>query len=271
MNAQAVSSRSAEVRDLDDTRVVKLFPSGWPKAAANREARAARLAHAAGLPTPAIHGIVEQSGRTGIVFDRCKGLNLLDALIESPHTVNQCATVMAELHARVHRCNALDLPAVDERLSHSINRAAVLGTRDKSRILALLKNIPVADTLCHGDFHPGQIIESGRGPQVIDWFDAVRGDPTYDVAKTLLLIRHAFVPGRGGQELALVRETLAVGYLDEYLKRNSIALDKLHDWTLIIAGARLANDLPEPEKIAMTTIVGTDHGHRAPREYGGPT
>src|SRR5262245_8691806 len=52
---------------------------------------------------------------------------------------------------------------------------------------------PARPAICHGDFHPLNVLMSGREvTAVIDWPNAVVADPAYDVAATKVIL--AFVP-----------------------------------------------------------------------------
>ena|SRR5262245_4004458 len=44
-------------------------------------------------------------------------------------------------------------------------------------VLALLKSLP----LCHGDFHPGNVIMTAEGPRLIDWTWTRRAGPALDL------------------------------------------------------------------------------------------
>lgn len=48
--------------------------------------------------------------------------------------------------------------------------------------------------MCHGDYHPGNIILSPRGPVVIGWITACHGNAVADVARTVLLFRIGALP-----------------------------------------------------------------------------
>src|SRR5262249_32610054 len=60
--------------------------------------------------------------------------------------------------------------------------------------LAMLEALPDGDRLCHGDFHPANVLVGRNGPAVIDWTGATRGDPAADLARTRLLLQAGAVP-----------------------------------------------------------------------------
>ena len=49
---------------------------------------------------------------------------------------------------------------------------------------------PEPPSICHGDFHPlNVLVRNGEVTGVLDWSDAIAGDPALDVACTMLLMR----------------------------------------------------------------------------------
>jgi aminoglycoside phosphotransferase (APT) family kinase protein len=94
----------------------------------------------------------------------------------------------------VHRCPApAGLRSQRERLAAGIEAsAAPAAARQAAR--DRLSRLPVGQALCHGDFHPENVLLGPRGPVVIDWGSASRGDPLGDVACTSRLMRTAGLP-----------------------------------------------------------------------------
>ncbi len=54
----------------------------------------------------------------------------------------------------------------------------------------MISHLPVSPrtVLCHGDLHPSNVILTDDGPMIVDWFDACRGEPVAEVARTSLLL-----------------------------------------------------------------------------------
>src|SRR5262249_42867679 len=50
----------------------------------------------------------------------------------------------------------------------------------------VLDRLPAGDRLCHGDYHPGNVLLGADRTAVIDWTGAVRGVAEADHARTLL-------------------------------------------------------------------------------------
>src|SRR4029077_4433982 len=131
------------------------------------------------------------------------------------------ATVMGRAHAEMHRCQAPgSLPLLNDSLRARIESAPALPPPLASYALATLETLPQGDRLCHGDFHPGNIIGTWEALVVIDWGDASRESPLADVARTELL-HHLAAPPAGTSAvfvtlMAAGRRLLARRYLAVY-------------------------------------------------------
>src|SRR4030065_570068 len=80
-------------------------------------------------------------------------------------------------------------PYQRQRLVNKIHDASTLPDHLQTKALAELESMPDGDRLCHGDFHPGNILLSRPEPIVIDWIDASIGSPLADVARSSILAR----------------------------------------------------------------------------------
>ncbi|HIM90086.1 MAG TPA: hypothetical protein EYM52_05070 [Dehalococcoidia bacterium] len=61
-----------------------------------------------------------------------------------------------------------DLPPWRERLRVSITEAAVPPDEWKSKAHTMLNALPDGDFLCHGDFHPDNVMMTSGDPVLID-------------------------------------------------------------------------------------------------------
>jgi len=237
--------RTAEMYAWGNGHVLKLFRDWCPPTWVEHEARIARVVHTIGLPVPAVGDLIQVNGRRGIIYERVRGRSMLQTILFQPWAMTRMARQLAELHAAMHNLAAPDLPSQRQQLRSRIERVPTLPADVRSAVLAALDQLPDGDRLCHNDFHPDNVMMTARGPIIIDWTDAMRGNPLADVARTLLL----FEVGTPPQPLLrmlidLVRRQFRDVYLEHYFRLRPEGRDQLAAWRPIIAAARLIEDIP---------------------------
>ncbi|MBT3267396.1 phosphotransferase [Candidatus Poribacteria bacterium] len=247
--------RTAEVYAWGSDRVLKLYRTGWTYEVAEREARKTKAAHDSGAPAPGVHGVLEDRGRPGILMDRVDG-HPMSAAVDLARP-EPSARALAELHARLHVHRAPLLGPQHDELARRIGRAHGLSGAQKRTALARLDAMPRGEVLCHGDFHLDSIILTRDGPVVIDWMDATRGDPMADVARSLILIRHAHhhitdTPRRRAVLHAAAR--FGQAYLDHYTAHTETDGERALGWMATNAAARLSEGIIVEQR-ALTTLA----------------
>ena len=149
--------RTAEVYAWNG-KALKLFVEGFPPEWIQAEANATRVAHQAGLSAPAVGEIVEVDGRVGIVYKRVDGISMLQSFATQPQTFLSAVRRFVELQVAMHNCAGPELSSQRERLRDAILGAPRLTARMKERVLQALDRLPDGDVICHGDYHPDNVI-----------------------------------------------------------------------------------------------------------------
>jgi uncharacterized protein (TIGR02172 family) len=249
LGAPLARGRTAEIYAWAPGWVVKLFSPSFSGPAVEQEAEVARTVHATGLSAPAVDRVVKVEGRAGIVYERVDGPTLLSGLARQPWRVVGVARLMGRLHADMHSRAAPALPSQRERLLRKIEAAAPLTVKLRADALAVLQKLPDSNSLCHGDFHPDNILETRAGPVIIDWHDATHGHPQADVARTLVLSRFGGVldPSRRFTAEQAMRWLMRGVYLFTYRRWRPCPNESLRQWFIPIIAARLAEKIPEEE------------------------
>jgi aminoglycoside phosphotransferase (APT) family kinase protein len=202
---------------------------------------------AAGAPVPKLLGIEEISGRTASVWERVEGTSMWQRIIDRPERSAELGRLLAGIQCALFELvPPVTLPSQRDRLVSKIRRSAATVDPSFRRALDLLPAKVGRPRLCHGDLHPSNVILSDHGPVVVDWFDASRGDPIADVARTSVTLvgdgasapRH--LPGSDPRMLALLTEA----YLSEVSARLELDHNLLARWQAIEAVARIAEGVP---------------------------
>lgn len=153
--------RDSEIFEHGPGRVLRMARDGRSLEA---EAEVMRYVREQGYPAPEVH----ESGQGYLVMERLDGPTMMAAVVKHPGRIRAYGRLLASLHERLHR-----IPAPG-----GLPEAGVAG-----------------DRIVHRDLHPLNVLMTGDGPAVIDWANAARGDPAYDLADTWVLLATAELPG----------------------------------------------------------------------------
>jgi hypothetical protein len=166
------------------------------------------------------------------------------------------ARQLAELQADMHSRRVPELPALSETLAWKISRAEKLPENVRQAALKALEQLPEDDRLCHGDFHPGNILLSGRGPVIIDWIDGSRGRPILDVARSSLLFGSGNIPSSisGAWIIRILQGSFYRIYHRRYFQLNPVNRNELDHWVPVVAAGRLDEGIyfDEDRLLALT-------------------
>jgi uncharacterized protein (TIGR02172 family) len=214
---------TSDVFALGEKRVLKLLHPRYPAAKAELELEITNSVRATGFPAPKAYELLERDGRFGIVFEQIDGISLLQLVERKPWKLFYGARLLAELHAQLHRTTSpAKLPPQRAQLETWLKNAHDFTAAERSAAEKSLALVPGGNSICHGDFHPGNILLSGRGPIIIDWSGATRGDAIVDVARTSVLFESANLPPHSPWHthmlLAIARRLLHRTYLRRYLQ-----------------------------------------------------
>jgi aminoglycoside phosphotransferase (APT) family kinase protein len=181
------SGRDGDIFELGPGLVLRRTRDGR---SIESEARIMQYVAEHGYPVPAIHEV--RAGGSEIVMERIDGPLMSDVLLHRLWTLPRVANTLADLHDRLH---------------------AVPGPE-------WLRRMPGAATdLLHLDLHPlNVIVHPERGPVVVDWSNAWRGDALFDVGVTYVLLTCPRLPGPAALRIVAkpIRLALARAFVRRY-------------------------------------------------------
>lgn len=246
--------RTAEVFAWGEGKVLKRFHPWHPEPWAEREYQLTSGAYEAGLPAPRVYGLERIDGRIGMVLERIEGPSLLRVLMAKPWKVVGVARQLADVHAAIHARRMPGLVPLEQHLRWSLDRAR-LPDRLRGAADAALARMPTGEAVCHGDFHPDNVVLTSRGPVVLDWPEISSGHPLADVVRTSLALRISSpAHGRLGWALEAGRRLLHAVYLRQYLKRTGRRAEELAPFLLPVTAARYGYEI-EDEETALLALL----------------
>jgi aminoglycoside phosphotransferase (APT) family kinase protein len=253
--------RTADVYAWGEDRILKLYQEHMPGHLVEQEYNITRSAQAAGIPVPGTEQLIEMDGRCGIIFERLEGPSMLKVLGSKPWRIVAMARLLGELHARVHTSPAPpELPAQRLQIENGIQAAKSLPPEIKAASLACLEQLPQGNSFCHGDFHPDNILMTGRGPVIIDWMTGRRGNPLADVCRTLLIFQTTALPAGSPFHLRVLAKIfgnlIETIYRNRYLQIRPTSRQQIDAWWLPLMAARLreVEEYPKENRLLLTRI-----------------
>jgi aminoglycoside phosphotransferase (APT) family kinase protein len=215
------SGRDSDIFEYGEGLVLRRSREGHSM---ETEARTMEYVRQEGYPVPAVSEISDDGN--DLVMERVDGPSMRDVLGAKPWTLRRQGALLADLHRQLHEIAAPDWI-----------RDAPCGHGDR---------------IIHLDLHPLNVLLSPKGPVVIDWPNAARGDPNSDVALTWALIAAGGIPaGRvRAALLGLGRSMLVKAFLAPFdIAAVRQQLPAAVDWK--VADAHLS----AAERRAMTLLA----------------
>jgi uncharacterized protein (TIGR02172 family) len=263
--------RTAEIYAWHPAKVVKLYYDWVDLEKIKHEARVCREIHAGGLPAPAVGEIIWINDRYGLVYERIYGESMWKKFQRKPWNWSRYAYRAAELQVAVHQSSLqVELPSQKKLMENNIRQADSLPDDLRVSVLSALEAMPEEQKLCHGDFWPGNILITSRGEYIIDWLHASLGSPLADLARTtnlafgLIHTRQVERPflSYGASLLGRVKNSFQQAffrvfyptYLEYYFELAPGGKDQYLRWLPIVAAARLADNIPELEKMLIEQV-----------------
>ena len=228
--------------------VVRLLPTVDRVAQSQREANVQGWCADHGYPAPQVLAVLAPDDLFGLpaqVMERAPGSTALDALKARPWRAGALLDQMAALQLRLHAMDATGWPGpadptvlAQQRLSLPRRVAADPARTDVAAALRRAEDLlPVATSgpavICHGDFHPLNVMVDGASCAVIDWTDAGLGPREADVARTLLLFHVAAIAAGSSVERIALRAIgpwLARRYGRTYEEGAALDPDRMRAW-----------------------------------------
>lgn len=194
-----------------------------------REAQVMEYVRSQGFPVPAVEEVSDDG--LNLVMERIDGADMVALMSKHPWAIPRQGRVLADLHRRLHELTAPDW----------------------------LRDAPVGrgDRLLHLDLHPLNVMMSPKGPVVIDWAGACRGDPAVDVALAWVIMAAGEVPtGRFiGMILGRARPALVKSFVDSF--DADVVKQRLND---VVAWKVVDPHLSVAEQARMWQVVKENGG-----------
>jgi uncharacterized protein (TIGR02172 family) len=234
--------------EWSENQIIKLYGPDIPREWVTELGQREKKLFEAGFPVPEVGELIEIDDNLGQVYEWIKGKSIAEELLSitdpDGESVIELAFEFAEAHAKIHAIEhpQVEMPLQKELFGSVLPRIEVLPIDLRDEILKALEAMPDGDRVCHGDYHPYNVIQSPRGAIVIDWNNAHLGDPLEDVARTKLIMMgfSRMVPNVSGAV-----DRFMEAYMDRYADLQPTNQAQIEKWWPIVSAIRLLDNISE--------------------------
>lgn len=245
---RVIAVRTTKTVYRNDDRAIKVFDSNYSKEDVLNEALNQARVENVGLNVPKILEVTQtQCGEWVIISEFIKGKTLQQLMDASPEKYDEYLELFVKLQMEVHSKTCSLLSKLKDKMNTKISKAEIDATT-RYELRTRLEGMPRANSLCHGDFNPSNIIITEDGtPYILDWSHATQGTKEADVATTYLLFN---LEGK---------ITQADKYLQVYCDLAGISKKQVQRWLPIVAASQSAKGKPQEREFLMSWINVTDY------------
>lgn len=245
---QVVAVRSNKTIYRDEDRVIKLFNEDYSKADVLSEALNQARVEETGLLIPKVLEVTKVDGLWAIVSEFIEGKTLAQKMQEEPEKEEEWLKMFVELQMEVHSKKADGLTKLKDKMNRKIS-AAELDATTRYELHTRLEGMPKHTKVCHGDFHPSNVIISDKDGKayIIDWAHATQGNASADVARTYLLF---WLEGE---------EERARKYMNLFCKMSDTARQYFERWLPIVAASQSVKGKPEERQLLLSWANVVDY------------
>lgn len=172
--------REAEIYVLRPGSVVKLYYHKG-KAQVDKEYLIQQNLMNLGLPVAQSNGVMSLEKRNGLVMEHISGTSMLYELVHKPWKIFSLAKSLAKLHSQILSKNRIGIPSGHERLMKRIEKIKDIDENIIKKAIQQFSVFDDGDNICHGDFHPDNVLIGENDCVIIDWSNIYLGNPLLHV------------------------------------------------------------------------------------------
>lgn len=260
---------TADVYTYGSGKIVKIFHDYLGKGHAIHEWKANHAAELTGFPVPKNYGICQIHGTGNDKIDDCQaliqekidGISVMKQVLMNTNEEDSLKLIskVVEMQVKMHKIVAeqLEIPNQKEVFKGLIKAAPLLDELEKDKLYAILNSLPTGNKLCHGDYHFDNIMIRNNELVCFDWCDITCGNPTGDLARSLLIFLGEATPESIPKEVLEMTIRMQKVVYEEYIKLYTDfggIYDHLDDWMAIVAASRLSLEVDENKKVMLRII-----------------
>lgn len=248
----------AQIYEYGDGKVLRVLRNPKDAELLQYEIEITKALQGSGVSVPEMYESLTVEDKPAVIVQRINGISMLDDMKRHPLQLRKEAKTLASLHLKVSQNMVPGLKPARGRARYLTEQAQELSAEAKAFVQKQIDLLPDDSALCHGDFHPGNILKADGRNYIIDWFGAYQGDILSDVAHTVLILKKVpRFPGVGAAAYTVMRITggmIANVYLNAFRSLTDFDPDRFGRWLVVKAAERCCYGMPA-EKPALMHFI----------------
>ena len=243
-----IAERKNKTIYKDENKIIKLFVESHPKSDVLNEAlNQARVEEKSNLNVPKLIEVSRVNNRWALVSEYVEGKTITELMKENPDKIDHFLNLFVDVQLVVLDNEVPMLNRIKDKFKRKLENASNIDDNTRYELLQRLEGMKNHNKLCHGDFHPSNVIVQENGVvYVIDWSHVTQGNSSADAARTYLMLS---MEGK---------EELANKYLDLFSLKSGIEKRSIQRWLPIVAATRLTKNIPEEQEFLSKWINVVD-------------
>lgn len=232
----------------DKGRTIKLFVENYSKANILNEAVNQARVEETKINVPSLLEVIKIENRWALISEYIEGDTLDKLMNEHPEKEDEYLNLFVDTQLKVLSQRAPLLGRIKEKMKRKITETDTIDNGIKFELLQRLEGIQSEYCVCHGDFHPSNIIIKENGEiYIIDWAHVTQGNPVFDVARSYLLFS---LEGKG---------KLAEKYLEVFEEKSGIKKKDILRCVPIVACTQKMKGVLEEQEMLEKWIDVVDY------------
>lgn len=243
---KVIAVRTAKTIYRDGDLVIKLFDEIYPKSDILNEALNQARIEETSLNIPEVVEVTKINGKWAIVSKFIEGKTLERLMKENPDRYEEYLNLFVDIQISVFSQKAPLLNKLKDKMYRKISQTNLDATT-RYDLHTRLEGLPRHNKVCHGDFHPSNIIISKDDiPYILDWSHVTQGNASADAAQTYLSFWL-------DEEIQMAKD-----YLKLFCQKTDTARQYVQKWIPLVAACQSVKGKPEERELLLRWVDVVD-------------
>ncbi len=245
---ELIAKRKNKEIFVENNTVIKLYNEGHSQSDILNEAlNQSRVEEYSNINVPKLIEVKKIDNRWAIVSEKVEGYTISELLKNNPEAEDEYLNLFVDIQLIILSNEVPLLNRIKEKFTRKLENATNIDENTKYELLQRLQGMKNHNKLCHGDFHPSNVIVTeDQSIYVIDWAHVTQGNASADAARTYLLFSID------------KKESLAEKYINLFAEKSGIPKDHIQRWIPIVAATQMTKNIPEEQEFLSKWINVVD-------------